>query len=143
MENFIDSEKLSIEIIQKVLEDAALQPSIDEDGDLYISKETIEFGCWTRYIKEAKLINFFTYAKVKEGINEPQMYEFINTLNSTIMIPQFYAAGSAEEGFSLYGSYYMPTLFGADKRFIVATLRRFSGAFLAGLREDKDDVFFD
>jgi hypothetical protein len=37
----------------------------------------------------------------------------------------------------------MPTLFGADKRFIVATLRRFSGAFLAGLREDKDDVFFN
>ena len=142
MENFIESEKLSIEIIQKVLEDAALQPTMD-DGDLYISREAIEFGCWARYIEESKLINFFTYAKVKEGVNEHQMYEFVNTLNATIMIPQFYAVGSSEDSFRLYGNYFMPTLFGADKRFIVATLRRFSGAFLAGLKEDKDDVFFD
>jgi len=142
MENFIESNDLSLEIIQKVLEDAALQPSMDE-GDLYISRETIDFGCWVRYIEDAKLINFFTYAKVKEGVSEHQMYEFVNTLNATIMIPQFYVVGSAEEGFHLYGNYFMPTLFGSDKRFIVATLRRFSGAFLAGLREDKDDIFFD
>ena len=142
MENFIEANDLSLEIIQKVLEDAALQPSIDE-GDLYISRETIDFGCWVRYIEDSKLINFLTYAKVKEGVSEHQMYEFVNTLNATIMIPQFYVVGSAEEGFHLYGNYFMPTLFGSDKRFIVATLRRFSGAFLAGLREDKDDIFFD
>ena len=142
MENFIESNDLSLEIIQKVLEDAALQPSMDE-GDLYISRETIDFGCWVRYIEDAKLINFFTYAKVKEGVSEHQMYEFVNTLNATIMIPQFYAVGSSEDGLHLYGNYFMPTLFGSDKRFIVATLRRFSGAFLAGLREDKDDIFFD
>ena len=111
MENFIESENLNLEIIQKVLEDAALQPTVD-DGDLYISREAIDFGCWVRYIEDAKLINFFTYAKVKEGVNQHQMYE-------------------------------LPTLFGTDKRFIVATLRRFSGAFLAGLQEDKDDIFFD
>ena len=142
MENFIESSDLSLEIIQKVMEDAALQPSMDE-GDLYVSRENIDWGCWVRNMDEAKLINFFTYVKVKEGVNEHQMYEFVNTLNATIMIPQFYAVGSSEDGFYLYGKYFMPTLFGADKRFIVATLRRFSGAFLAGLQEDKDDVFFD
>jgi hypothetical protein len=142
MENFIDSEKLSIEIIQKLLEDAALQPTLD-DGDLYVPREAIDFGCWVRYIEDTKLINFFTYAKVKEGVNEHEMYEFINTLNASIMMPQFYVVGSAEESFHLYGNYFIPTLFGADKRFVVATLRRFSGAFLAGLKEDKDDVFFD
>jgi len=142
MENFIESNNLSVEIIQKVLEDAALQPTLD-DGDLYVPREAIDFGCWVRYIEDAKLINFFTYIKVKDGVNEHQMYEFINTLNASIMIPQFYVVGSVEEGFHLYGSYFMPTLFGSDKRSIVTTLRRFSGAFLAGLKEDKDDVFFD
>jgi hypothetical protein len=142
MENFIESNNLSVEIIQKVLEDAALQPTLD-DGDLYVPREAIDFGCWVRYIEDAKLINFFTYIKVKDGVNEHQMYEFINTLNASIMIPQFYVVGSVDEGFHLYGSYFMPTLFGSDKRSIVTTIRRFSGAFLAGLKEDKDDVFFD
>jgi hypothetical protein len=142
MENFIESNNLSVEIIQKVLEDAALQPTLD-DGDLYVPREAIDFGCWVRYIEDTKLINFFTYIKVKDGVNEHQMYEFINTLNASIMIPQFYVVGSVEEGFHLYGNYFMPTLFGSDKRSIVTTLRRFSGAFLAGLKEDKDDVFFD
>jgi hypothetical protein len=143
MENFIKSDDLNSEIIQKILEDAALQPTLDDDGDIYVSREVIDFGCWVRYIENNKLINLFTYAKVNEGINEHQMYEFVNKLNTSIMIPQFYALGSSKDGFNLYGSYFIPTLFGADKRFIVATLRRFSGAFLAGLKEDANDVFFE
>jgi hypothetical protein len=66
-----------------------MQPTLD-DGDLYVPGEAIDFGCWVRYIEDAKLINFFTYIKVKDGVNEHQMYEFINTLNASIMIPQFY-----------------------------------------------------
>ena len=71
------------------------------------------------------------------------MHGFVNLLNSIIVRPQFYASGSEDEGFLLRGSYFLSTAFGIDTKAFVSALEKFASAFIAGMRQDKEDKFFD
>ncbi len=142
-ENFIDSGDISIEALKKVLDDAGFAPLLDDDQDLYVSNDHIEFGTFITFDADKNLLQFHTYTGVKPGVSEVDMYSFINSLNSTIARPQFFATGSESDGFYLYGRYFLSTQFGIDTKAFVTTLEKFAGAFMAGMRQDKDDIFFE
>jgi len=142
-ENFLESEKITIESLSDVLTEAGFEPSLDEDQDIYVSNEHIEFGTFISLATDKNLLQFHTYAGVKSGVKESELYSFVNSLNSMIARPQFYATGSVDEGFFLYGRYFLSTQFGINKKAFVSALEKFSGAFITGMRQDKNDIFFD
>lgn len=143
MENIIETNDISVETLKKALEEANYEFSVDKDGDLYVSNDFLEIGTFIRFNTSSNLILLFTFAQVKKGVSESDMFKFVNTVNSEIVRPQFYAVGSESDGFYLYGRYSILTQYGVDKRAFILSLVKFSSAFMAGLRLDKNDVFFD
>jgi len=141
--NFLESDKITIEHLQKVLSEAGFESSLDDDQDLYVSNEYVEFGTFISLETDKNLLQFHTYAGVKPDVSEADMHGFVNLLNSLIVRPQFYATGSEDEGFLLRGRYFLSTAFGIDTKAFVSALEKFASAFIAGMRQDKEDKFFD
>lgn len=139
----LGAHEITVDALKNILIGVNYQPSLDDDQTLYVSSEHIEFGTFISLDNNKNLLQFHTYSGVKPGVSQADMYSFINLLNSSIARPQFFATGSDEEGFYLYGRYFLSTQFGIDSKAFVTALDKFAGAFMAGMRQDKDDIFFD
>lgn len=136
----IDSDT-TLDTLQKIFEDAAFETSIDGDGDLYLKGDSIDFPIWIR-MNTSKMLYLTTYLEMKLEVDEFEALKFINYLNRTIVLPNFYLV-EGENNFIMWAGYYIPTNFSVDKRSAIAAARRFAGAFRAALNEDSQDIFFE
>lgn len=133
----LDEEEVTIARLASVLEAAVLDYEIDDDGDLYV-KDGLEFPTWVQLIEDKKLVEFFTcFASTgSEGghvTNSDWMVQ-VNEMNITNVGVQFYLSGK-----TVWGHYWMSYDGGFNVRQFIKMLRRFSGAFRAGIRFLRDD----
>lgn len=139
---FIPQNDLSHELIKTVLEEAAHEASLDDEGDVFISGDGIEFPVWVSLTRD-RLVKIFTYAEMLDDVEFEDAVVFANDLNQSIMLPAFSILHGSNENFRLWGHCFLPTQFGVDSKTIVSTVRRFSGAFRAGLLKDDVNLFFE
>jgi len=140
MTNLIDSD-ITIDALQQIFEDAAFETLIDEDGDLYLKGDSIDFPIWIR-MNTSNMLHLTTYLAMKQGVDQFEALKFTNNLNKTIILPNFYLV-EREKNMVMWAGYYIPINFSIDKKIIIASARRFAGAFRAGLNEDSKDLFFE
>ena len=119
--------EVSVERLVALLNGALFEAELDEDGDLYV-RDGLEFPIWIRVAHEDKLLQLFTYAASENAKPEPTL-ELVNLMNRTIKLPQFHLDGKF-----VYGAFWITYDAGLAIRPFVKLLRRFSGAFVAGIR---------
>ncbi len=114
-----------LRLLRKIYLDAAL----DSDGDIYV-RDGITIPCWIKIIPDKRLLQFFTYMDFSgSDFDDCSIFEVASRLNSDIAVPTFFGVGER-----IYGSYFLTYAGGVAKRQLVSMLRRFSGAFDAGIR---------
>ncbi len=128
----ISEDEVSIPRLASILEAAVIDFKIDTDGDLYAS-DGLEFPAWIQVTKEQKLITFFTYFK-PQVVEEQDWLKWINDMNRTIVSVQFHWDEKGVVG----GAHWMSYDGGLNVRQFIKMLRRFAGAFRAGLNLDDD-----
>lgn len=138
----IEAEALNTQTIADTFDEAGHQVRVDEDGDIYISGDDIEFPVWIGIAKE-NLIRIFTYMIVKEGVSKADAVDFSNSLNESIIMPSFWISQFDENRYRLWGSHYIPARYGVEKKVLIYTVRRFAGAMRAAQRQDEEDKFLD
>ncbi len=138
-----ETTNVTVQSLKKMLENSNFEYSIDDDGDLYVSRNHLEIGTFIRLNMDSKLITFFTYAPIKPRVSEPDMYKFVNAVNLNILRPQFYAIGSENDGFFLYGRYAIHINYGIDQNYLILSLEKFAEAFMAGIGLDQNDEYFE
>ena len=140
--DIISNNELNIDVLSKIFSDAAMEFTKDDDDELYIKGDDVEFPFWVSYSADNEVIKIFTYASMKEGVSRVDALEFVNNANGAIILPSF-AIKESDSRFYMYGYYYMPTKFGIDKRALITNSRRFSSAFRFAATLDENDIFFE
>ena len=123
----IPETEVSVQRLEALLNGALFEVELDNDGDIYV-RDGLEFPVWIRVLAEDKMLKVFTYATSENGKTEPTL-EVVNLMNRTIKLPQFYLDGKF-----VSGAFWITFDAGLAIRPFVKQLRRFAGAFLAGMR---------
>jgi Putative bacterial sensory transduction regulator len=130
----IAEDEVTLSRLASLLEAAVIEFKIDGDGDLYAT-DGLEFPTWIQLIEDKKLIIFFTYIRTddaEETDTQARAREddlaWVNTMNKKILAVQFYWDEPA-----VWGQYAMTYDGGLNVRQFIKMLRRFAGAFTAGL----------
>ncbi len=122
------------------LEAAVIDFSIDDDGDLYAS-DGLEFPAWIRVLSSKKLIMFFTYIEPDNDKDEGESEDWVarvNRMNTSIIAAQFHWHEKA-----VWGRFWLSYDGGLNVRQFIKLLRRFGGAFKAGIMLGHDDANVD
>lgn len=140
---FVKKDEVTNELVSEWLNSAAIETSIDEDGDVYAKRGGIDFGLWVKINSDRGYIRLLTYMKCKEGVDIDALDAFASRLNSNYVFVRFTTTVSDNGQAYLYGDYDLLYTFGVSVENFVATVRKFSAVFVDAIRsEDEDDVFF-
>ena len=85
---FIPQNDLSHELIKTILEEAAHEASLDDEGDVFISGDGIEFPVWVSLTRD-RLVKIFTYAEMLDDVEFEDAVVFANDLNQSSSIRSF------------------------------------------------------
>jgi len=129
--SLIAEEEVTGARIASILEAAVIDHRVDPDGDIYAS-EGLEFPAWISIAPDKKLISFFTFYD-PEDPHQQDLERRANDLNHTIVVVQF-----CWKSDRLWGHYWMTYDGGIDAKQFIKMLRRFSGAFVAGIEKFKE-----
>ncbi|MER2266800.1 YbjN domain-containing protein [Methylobacterium oxalidis] len=127
----ISEGEISLEFLDALFARAFFKTSIDSDGDLYVS-EGLDFPIWLSVSPNQKVIRYSTYVTRDAESSTAFTHIEANTLNREILLARFYAHEERPDVVS--ADYYMTFKDGAIDSQIIAVARRFSGAFVAGVR---------
>ncbi len=133
-----NQENASLEMIKSILDGAAIEGKIDDDGDLYVT-EGVDFPFWVILVPDLNFIMFKTHWSVKADATDEDVLSLINHANSKIVLPQFFMV-PGEDVRVIQGIYYLPYEYGIDSRLIIKIARRFPGAFVACGQLDENKV---
>lgn len=139
--SLIQQKNLTHDLIKEIFDQSAHETSIDSEGDIYIKGDGIEYPVWVCLTRD-KLINVFTYTKMKPDVLFEDAIAFANDLNQQITLPSFSIITDQEEGLGLWAHYFLPTQYGTDPKTLISIVRRFSGAYRASLMKDELEIFF-
>ncbi len=138
----IQQDALTHDLIKEIFEQSAHEASFDSEGDVYIKGDGIEFPIWVCLDRD-KLVKTFTFATMKSDVLFEDAIEFANDLNQLITLPSFSVIYDQYDNLRLWAHYFLPTQYGIDSKTLVSSVRRFSGAFRAGLMKDEFEIFFE
>ncbi len=115
--------------ILRLLRNVYLDASLDIDNEIYV-RDGLQFPTWVSVLPKERLIKFFTYMDFKGcDFTGCSVFEVASHLNTNIAVPVFYAMGER-----IYANYFLTYTGGVSKLQLISMLRRFSGAFEAGIR---------
>lgn len=110
-----------------LLNTALFEATVDSDGDVYVS-DGLEFPVWVKVLTDERMLQIFTHASAEDGQDAPT-FAIVNEMNSRIVLPQFCLLDD-----KVFGTYWVTYDGGLPIKPFVRVLRRFSGAFVAGMR---------
>ena len=131
--NVIKEEEVSLTRLQSLIEVAAIDVQVDEDEDLYATDD-LEFPVWITMMNDKKLVMFYTFCEPR-NLDCKDWYKEMNELNQEIIAAQFHWAEDA-----IWGHYFISYDGGLNARQFIKMLRRFSGAFRAGIASLGENV---
>jgi hypothetical protein len=126
---FLDEGEVTLERLESILTSALFGVEFDEDGHLYV-KEGVDFPTFVALDITRKFVIFNTY--VINSDSEETTLPLVNKMNLEIFLAQFAASNG-----KILGSYVLDYSGGLRIKTFVNLLRRFSGAFVAGLELDE------
>ena len=137
----IQQDALTHVLIKEIFEQSAHEASFDSEGDVYIKGDGIEYPVWISLHRD-KSLKTFTFATMKSDVLFEDAIEFANDLNQAIALPAFSVMQDEIDNLLLWAHYFLPTQYGIDSKTLVSSVRKFSGAFRAGLMKDELEIFF-
>ena len=138
----IKKEDVNVKQICKILNSAAIETEVDEEGDVYLKKGGVDFGLWVKFIDESR-IRLFTYAQCKSGVSPESVEKFAVKLNLEYVLVRYTSTAYDDGNIFLNGDSYIIFPFGLQAENFVATVKAFSSIFIDSIRaEDPDDEFF-
>ena len=137
MTKVISEAEVSTESVEALLQQAFYKTHIDEDGDVYVM-DGLDFPIWVSVDEGRKLIRFFTFARRDAEDGPPFTEASANYLNANVTLPSFYVEASRAE--RLCANYFLSYEDGLIDSQFIGLMRRFSGAFLYGIKQIPDHV---
>ena len=134
---------LTAKRLQKLFEDAAHGAKVDDEGDVYVTGNGIEFPCWVSFQEQSEVLLIFTYVRMKPETHREAALEFVNLVNEKVALPSFYIKNDKDGRICFWGQHSIPTEFGLEGKFIIGNVTRFASAFKYAAQLDTEDVFFD
>lgn len=125
--SIISEADVTVNRLLAILSNALFDVELDDDNDIYV-KDGLEFPVWIRLSPNDRLLQMFTYASTDDD-KKVLSFADINQMNSSIVLPQF-----SLQGKNVYGNFWLSYETGLPIKQFVKLLRRFSGAFVAGMR---------
>lgn len=117
--------EVTIARLSDLLDTVFIDHDIDDEGDIYIT-DGVDFPVWVQIDGARKYLVLFTYCRVDEPT--ANWLARVNEMNSKVMLSQFYYCKNA-----ILGSHWITYDGSLNVRQFVKLLRRFSGAFRAGI----------
>lgn len=127
----IQASDISIETVARLLDDAAIDNSLDDEGDLYVTG--LQFNFWIRFNQETKLLQFHTFWDLLPDVTEAEALSCMSALNGTYVMLQFSLSPDASR---LHAAYMFPTHDGLNPRFLFRTARMFAAIFYQAVHDN-------
>lgn len=139
----IKKDDVTAKRICQVLNAAAIESSLDDDGDIYAKKGGIDFGLWLKFPADKTLVKLFTYAQCKENTSLEAIQKFATKLNSEYLFVKFTVSQYEDGRTYLNGEYDYLFPFGMISENLIASVKMFSSIFITSIQdEDSNDEFF-
>jgi len=131
MDDLITPENVTKELLKSVFDDAFMETSYDDDGDLRVKEDC---SCFVMIRKDR--IRLLSVWGFKSSVSEQQKLEFVNRVNSEYIIVRA-TAGTKN---ILFFDYDIPLAGGIPKRTLVLTTKRFLSIPRPAVREYGGDL---
>jgi len=137
----IKKENVSVERLSELLTSAAIEWSVDDDGDLFANRGALDWGVYLS-LQDGYRLRLLTHIPCKEGVDSEELRDFVSDLNAKYVMVRFTSTVYDSGEKFINGDYDIFYTFGIDGAHLIHTLRKFATIFAAAIREeDKDDVF--
>lgn len=125
-------DEVTISRLCGLFETAFIEHEVDDDGDILIT-DGLDVAVWVQIDNQRKLIVLVTQYRVDD---EPpaDWLARVNDMNATVAVPQFCYRKDA-----IWGSHWITYDGGLNVRQFIKMLRRFAGAFRAGIELHKSE----
>jgi hypothetical protein len=124
---------IDVSELQQLFEDAYMDASIDEDGDLTIEDE---YRCFLRPDLDGRMLAAGAIFGARSSADERARLRFVNRVNDGLMMIR---ASLTSDG-RFYFDYYIPVEGGITKKAVVVAVRRFLSYLAAAMDQDIEDV---
>lgn len=120
----IAKEDITIETLCRILDDAAIDNEVDEDGDICI--KGLHFKTWILITQNEIQVQFTTTSKFHDDITYEEALECVNELNGEYIMAQFLFD---KERMRLRANYTLIAQDGLNRLQFLRSLRKFSLVF--------------
>ncbi len=132
----VPDEKMSLNLIQTFLDQAAYKTEIDSDGDLKITNEG-GMKAFFRVDSERKIVTIFAAYRLKASAPELAKLQLVNRLNDKVIVVRF----CMPDATTLWCDYQFSYEGGLTPRYILNVYRQFIRITrIAVVQHDSDDV---
>ncbi|KPF64270.1 YbjN domain-containing protein [Porphyrobacter sp. AAP60] len=130
--------QINPDLLSAILADAAIDHEVRGDNDIYVT--ALAFNFWIRLDVERPILIFSTYWDFTDEPSELEQLLCINTLNSDLLMLQFFVGDQSNR---LYGHYALPIHDGLDQRQFLRIARMFAEIFRSSISSDEHGHLFE
>ena len=120
----INADELSLDALAHILDEAAIDYTLDDEGDIYVTD--LHFNFWITVNAAKSRVQFTTYCDFKAGVAAEEARECANALNMEFIMTQFFVPAA---GTRLRGAYTLLAQDGLCRRLFLRSARMFSRVF--------------
>jgi hypothetical protein len=132
-DGLIPPEAINSASLKQILESAALDVSVDTDGDLIV---TDGYRCYLRPDPDGRLIAIYAIFGVTPGASDADKLVFVNRVNDQVKLVR----ASVSQNGKFFFDYYLSTEDGITNKRLVTSVRRFLSCLGSAVREDSGNV---
>lgn len=124
MNEMTESQNVTIEKVAEILESAAIDHEVTDDGQLYVTGHPFNF--WLRVDEKRHLLVWWTYWEFTQDVDELEALRFCNFLCHNKIMVQF---SKSTENDRLYGHFMLPIRDGLNPKLLLRISQKFSAIF--------------
>ena len=128
----IQLQEITIELLASLLDDAAIDNRLDGEHRIYVTG--LPFNFWLRIEQDRPNLVFSTYWDFRNDITEIEMLRCANTLNTELIMLQFFVDVVSK---CLCGHYVLQLRDGLGRRQFLRTARMFAEIFYAAVGDER------
>ncbi|MEO3742187.1 YbjN domain-containing protein [Plantactinospora sp. B5E13] len=132
-DEILTPENVSTERLRQIFDQAYLETSIDEDGDLEV---TDGISCWVRASSDGRRIQLMTLIRVDQASSMESRLQLANRINDEMAVLR--AAATGHDGFCF--DHYLGVVGGLPVRNLVMSTRDFLQAVRAAFQFDEAGI---
>lgn len=136
MTTIIAESDVSLTTISSLLDEAAIDHSVEEGGCIYVTSSPFNF--WISIDEDRKFLRFYSYWPVAIDTPEDRLLRFVNECNDSIILLQFSVTEDRQRFYGFYMMYYRD---GVIRSQLLRIARLFSELFHRAVEhEDTEDL---